>query len=995
MRLVFLFWIILTYSVLSGQDVGLRSFSVAEGLAQSQVYSMLEDQQGFLWFGTQGGGLSRFDGEQFVNFHQRDGLVNDYILSMAETQDGRLWIGTRDGVSCYDGERFQTILFPTTDVVAVNDLHCDYHGRMWAATNQGLFRLLGDSALLQPVSLGAKLTCVQVDSSEQLWIGTANQGLFVYKNEALQKIGRAQGLRGFNISDIAIRGGEVWVSTYSGGVFRGNENSFERFRPVEGFPRGLVFDIEFEKESTIWVATQDDGVWSVGLADSSIQHFTEVEGLADDHVRALLVDSWANIWMGTSGGGLSRFQGQPFGYYSRRQGLREQVYAIAEDADCALWLGNADRGLAVLAGDSMRYFTQNQLSNTKVKTLHRGSRDMMWIGTEGNGLARYHNGEFMWFGVQNGLGGNWVRAIEEDSAGNIYVGKAGGGLSMLKPDSSFSSYQVSRIRKGSHLWADRINALAFDRKQRLWLGTYSNGIGYLASDNRLVNISLPGGSATKLVRCLIQGPKGHMWAGTAGGIVRISATEGDSLEILLLRDKLFSQNIYSLTFDEDANLWAGTESGLDKLILNSTGDVIEISHFGAAEGFLGIENCQGASLRDRNGRLWFGTINGLTAYTPGTLKANPVPPKVSLMGVQLFYAPIQNTPYAGYANRYSGIGPDLELSPSDNHLSFTFIGINHRNPKSVSYSWRMLGSERVWSPPSDRTQATYSQLPPGEYRFQVRACNEDGVWSAPISTPAFVLQPPLVQQTWFQVLVAMISLLVLGLGVGWYVQNLRRNARKKEEQLELDKRMLELEQKALQLQMNPHFIFHALNGIQGLIQQQDTATARKHLGRFSTLMRRVLQHARQGTISLEEEVEALEDYLAVEHMSRGESFDYAITYDDDIEADFVELPPMLLQPLVENALIHGLSGLDRKGKLEVHFSLEHEDLLLAVVRDSGKGRAAAKSASRTDGHISTALTVTRERLATLGDEGGLEFVDLYGENGAAAGTEVRVRIPLT
>ncbi|MEZ4684745.1 MAG: histidine kinase [Bacteroidia bacterium] len=517
----------------------------------------------------------------------------------------------------------------------------------------------------------------------------------------------------------------------------------------------------------------------------------------------------------------------------------------------------------------------------------------------------------------------------------------------------------------------------------------------MANDSNLIRIETPGGSATELVRCLVIGPRGYVWAGTAGGILRIDPFRTDSLAITLFSDKLQSLNIYSLVFDEEGVLWAGTEAGLDKILLNEAGDIIETSHIGAAEGFVGIENCQGAALRDRQGKLWFGTIGGLMSYRPGTMSSNPVPPKVSLTGVQLFYAPIQQTAYAAFADRLRGLSPNLKLAPKDNHLSFTFSGINLRNPEAVRYSWRMLGAEREWSPPGERSQATYSQLAPGEYRFQVRACNEDGIWSVPVSTPPFRVAPPLIQQGWFQgLLIAGLALLIVG-AIWLYVRRLRAESKRTKERLELEKKLVELEQKALQLQMNPHFIFHALNGIQALIQREDSQQARNHLGRFSKLMRRTLQHARQSSITLEEEIAALEDYLAVEHMSRSESFDFVVKTDDDIEADFIEIPPMLLQPLVENALIHGLSGMEGKGKIEVLFSMEHDDLLLVRVRDNGRGREAAKAANKgTDGHISTALSVTQERLAALGPEGGLEFVDLVDEQGKAAGTEVLVRVPL-
>jgi ligand-binding sensor domain-containing protein len=239
---------------------------------------------------------------------------------------------------------------------------------------------------VHPTGLEGAVGRVYLDKKDRLWLGTAEKGLFLLENETLTSM-REKGLRGNYVHDITSGpGGSLWVATYDAGLFVERGDRFERFRPAPDFPRNLVFDLEFDDER-LWLSTQNDGVWAWQLRDSSLLHFSENEGLADDHVRCLLVDSWDNLWMGTSGGGVSRYRGQAFEHYSRRQGLYEQVYSIAEDADCRLWLGNADRGLAVLDGDSVGYFSHPQLDNIKVKTplsrparyaLGREQRETVW-----------------------------------------------------------------------------------------------------------------------------------------------------------------------------------------------------------------------------------------------------------------------------------------------------------------------------------------------------------------------------------------------------------------------------------------------------------------------------------------------------------------------------------------------------------------------------------------------------------------------------------------
>ncbi|MCI5083685.1 MAG: histidine kinase, partial [Saprospiraceae bacterium] len=469
-----------------------------------------------------------------------------------------------------------------------------------------------------------------------------------------------------------------------------------------------------------------------------------------------------------------------------------------------------------------------------------------------------------------------------------------------------------------------------------------------------------------------------------------------------------SNNVYLLQLDEDQNLWVGSERGVDLVQFDEERNISTIQHFGRAEGFIGIETCQNASLKDADGNLWFGTINGLTRYHPRNMRRNPTPPKLLLTDVKLFYESIQNTDYEAYypsnndlaatlSGNTSSNNQVLVLPYNENHLEFDFLGINHSNPNRVTYQWQLVGLESDWSPRTQRTTATYPDLSPGRYQFRVRAFNEDGVPSYPIQRFNFVIEPPYWDTLWFKSLLIGLGILVVGVIFWSIIGSIRRKARQREEKLQLEKNALELEQRALQLQMNPHFIFHTLNSIQRLIASQEPQTARYYLSKFARLMRTMLEHSRENWISMESELDLMRNYLLLEQFSQSNGFDFEIQLADDLDPEELRIPPMMMQPFLENAIIHGITPLKTKGRIEVRFALQNQHLE-CIIKDNGVGRAFAKNrrAQLAQNHKSTALQVTQERLDILQPAQqlkSLEILDLKDEKGHPKGTEVHLRLP--
>ncbi|MEO6303504.1 MAG: histidine kinase, partial [Bacteroidia bacterium] len=588
----------------------------------------------------------------------------------------------------------------------------------------------------------------------------------------------------------------------------------------------------------------------------------------------------------------------------------------------------------------------------------------------------------------------------KDKNGDLWIATAGAGLYKLVLKGSPLLINFT-VKEG--LLHPRLTCLHYDKQGRIWYATENNGIGYVENDKLKKpfftgNINLPASS----IRCFTEDKNGYLWAGTGGdGLLCFPLYQGDlKLKKYDHTKGLTSSNIYLLSCDNNNNLFVGSETGLDYLYLDKEREPIKIKHYSKGEGFTGIETCQGSVYKDADGTIWFGTINGLTKYNPANLVKNENEPVTNITDVKLFNTTISKTEYKNFTGDWNTIS-GLELPYDQNNLSFDFNGINFSNPEAVKYQWKLEGADKVWSPITAQHNINYSNLGAGDYTFMVKACNEDGVWNKQPVIFKFHISPPFWKRWWFIILIIVISFTGVFTVFKWRVNRITAKATEEQKKLQLEKEVVELEQKALRLQMNPHFIFNALNSIQSQIGTDNEQAARYYLAKFSRLMRQILDNSRNTTITLEEEVNTLENYLLIEKFCNGDRFDYKITIDEKIEKDYLKIPPMLLQPFIENAIKHGLKYIDGKnGLIEVNFT-EKENILECLVTDNGIGRVKAEELNKNSKetyHKSTALLVTQERLDLLkenDDLKSLEIIDLYDEQGNAMGTKVIVRIPLT
>ena len=1035
LRLIYLFFLLSLLSIQAdAQEYNFINYNVQEGLPQSQVYDIFQDSKSYLWMATQGGGVAFFDGNSFEVLSTRDGLPSNYVHTIYEDVDNTLWLGTKTGLCSYKhpnitwSEKSEQIIY---SIIAKTD------STLWLGTQAGIYRFNKRQRTSQKLTLARLLDVSRINDflqiGQEIWMATS-RGIYIATDKGIRQIGFKEGLLSEDIKSLAKdKNGNIWVVQFAGGVSCIEPKSKEILASFDqaNINRGQHVFIDAQDQK--WISTQNRGVSIYNELDSTWQIINEQKGLAHNNVQAVFQDIWGNKWIATSGGGVHKFLGQYFAHFTSDNGLNgNRIYAIKEDSKGKMWLSVDNEGVSTIDSTGIRTNVDSAYIRSKCNHVFEDKEERIWLSTAGGGLVLKDSSKFWVFKEEQGLPSNWIKTTIQDTLGNIWIGTYANGLARISGIDTFriniagqnqlpiDSTQTDSVKIDTVLtpiWVIDsiglqlqsfglkqglpdlfITALAQDPTGKIWFATKQGAIGFI-ENNLITSFAQRAGLPKVAIRSIAFDSLQNIWIGTAGeGVFQATYTaENVQFEKIASSEKLSSENIYLLIFDEEANLWAGSEVGVDKIIFNASGIVVDIQHFGKNEGFLGIETCHNAATLDRKGNLWFGTLNGLSRHKPGRTQVSVSAPKIHFQGINLMYKSITDSDYAAYLNTSDSLISKSTFPYNKNNIGFKFNAINIDYPNDFAYSWRLKGLDENWSDLSKSNAVNYTNLSAGEYQFQVKAIGKSGLSSKTIST-SFIITPAFWQQTWFQLLALALLGFLTYIFVRFRIAKIEKREAGKRAKLELKNELLELEQKALQLQMNPHFIFNALNSIQSLVVNQKTEVARTQIQTFATLMRGILSNSKKTRINLQEEYLTLDKYLKMERFCQAFDFDYEIILPTAYDPEEIEIPPMMIQPFVENAVFHGISTLPRKGKITVTFTVKGERLKCTIV-DNGVGREQAKAAKHKQekGHQSTAIAVTKQRLQAL-SKGQIKdyflITDVLSSDGKVEGTQVTLVVPL-
>ena len=987
-------WLMLYLAVHSaqGQQYAFNQVLPKDGLAQSQVRCMAQDAQGYLWFGTLGG-ASRFRGLLFQNYALQEGLPDAQVSAMAVDPSGVLWMGSGGVLVRVEGRTLVPLALPSSnDGARIMGLVADSMGRVFIGTDGGGM-FVSDGQGIKPLSgypadTAAQVRAVLLLRDGGLLIGLRN-GLVHWKDGASKRVDLGEATPVIISALAQARNGDWWVGTFGNGVYRiGKDGTRTEYDEESGLLQNNVRCLLVDDRDRLWVGTK----LGLNVFDGGRPRvFTVHQGMPNDNIQCAFQDAEGNLWFGTDGAGVLKYLGDRFITYTTRDGLcSDLVMSITADAQGDLWVGTYDNGIC--RQDAMAMITT--LDGLPNNTIWCGLLDRdgsLWFGTS-DGLAHIRNGLIVRTPGADPLLGQRVFALYQDGSGALWCGTREG-LCLLRPDGTAKMYASGPDGPGRS-----VRAIIPDPGRGLWLAT-DQGL-YLFKDEAFRKYTTTEGLCDNSVLCLVRDGKGRIWSGTANGL---SCFDGTAFRTLRAAADFGSNYIDLLINDDRGRIWAGTNNGLflfdpDSVLANP--DAIE--RIGLVDGLRSLEFNLNAAFKGRQGRLLFGSTGGLVLHDIDRHGASaPIAaPRIHITGVRSF---LQPTDWKDQSEGVDGNGLPigLHLGYRRHYLTFDYTAISLSKPERVTYRYRLNGYDPDWLPATDARFASYSNLPHGEYTFEVIASIAPGVWSQPASI-AFLIDPPYWYRWWFFLVCAVLLAGVL-FGIQRY-RTVRRERLDRTRHLMLRSRMLQLEQQALNANMNRHFVFNALNSIQFHINRQDRATASKYLTSFAKLIRKNLDASENDTTTLAEELERLELYLNLEHMRFKDKFRYTIEIDPMVDRANVMLPAMMLQPYVENSIWHGILPMGRQGHVRISAAPAEEAGRVAVcIEDDGIGvdhSRRAKQEANGD-HISRGIEITKGRADVL-RRLGLADIRIHGPEqwhdpgtGAVLGTRVRIELPVT
>lgn len=995
---LFLFFGIILSS--HAQNKQLRAFTLEDGLPQSQVYAMTQDAKGYLWLGTQGGGLARFDGNNFKVFNESNGLASNYIHALKEI-NGTLYIGTKRGLSIRNKVKFNTIVTPQVNKIF------QFKEQVLLVTNEGLYRL-NNTVSADKIKLHPEIDNLIVNDiihyDNFFWIATQN-GLWKLSEVASNantieklELGDFKALLGFN--------NNIYASTFSDGTIVFDAQNFED--PILIREPLRINSISIQNEDQLWIATDDNGISVIDtITNTEIFNINGTNGLSVPNVRQVLSDRQSNIWIATSGGGLYKYFQNDFKHFNTETGLNgNRVYAV-HCANDAIWISNSEAGMMRIDNYGIHNVKLPEaFSEVKIKTITSDQNGNIWAGSEGRGI--YFQGKIRFdsfikdtlkirkkafpktievskvISTDNGFPlDDWIRKIHTDKNA-IYAATYSSGIVKFSYNASQDSLTVHKTFSTAEGINDLfIKDMAKDDHGRLWYATQNGHLGHL-KNNKITHLGEVLDLKVAINTILFQ--NNILYLGTAGNGIWWSNDENYStFKKLKGLKKGASENIYQLIFDDQGYLWVGTEKGVDKLEIDKDNTIKDAFFFGRNDGFLGIETCINAVDKDDKGHLWFGALYGLTEYQPAENKQDVKAPSLWLEDVKVAYKSVDTINLSHWINSENA----LQLQPEQKQLSFSYKTVDLDHPNGVEYRYKL--NDNDWSPWSSNESQDFSELNFGAHDFVVQSRNYRWKESEPLNF-SFYIESPLYEKAWFQWLIIGFSILVIIVLVYQYVKRIKRKNAEIKKRLELENHLLTLEQKALRLQMNPHFIFNVLNGIKAMAPTKPEKM-NETVNSFATLLRETLVNSRKDSISLDQEIKTIRHYIEVEQLMAETTFSYEIALKTSLDAEEILIPPMLIQPFVENAIRHGILKGSRKGELHIIFETI-SDILKVTIVDNGMGIYKSQQQKSNTDHQSMALKVTKERLESISGKDALEISENKNSDGTIGGTTIVFKIPL-
>ncbi|MCK6692828.1 MAG: histidine kinase, partial [Thermoanaerobaculia bacterium] len=959
-------------------------------------------------------------------------ISDNKIKKIAEAPDGNFWVGTQVGLNFFNlkNRRFKHYSDTTKHgigKVEINDLALDKNGTLWVATVNGLFKFDPDTDQFTrefPVSKNSAANIVSLEP--------AGQGIYLAQPDALFFFQESGGARHIAVPPHAgfIRdlytgmNGLLWIGA-SNGLFCLDQGT-QQITEIAALRETSVNAMT--RQGDQWLICTNKGMYVLQPATRAVEGplYVQLNGINQqvNHLRLAYTASNGITWFCSNTRKLyktdvlkERFRHAPIDLMEPMKGP-SAFCELFEYSPGVLLIPRTEGAslFDIYTGKITRFPYAPPYNregwNKGVTCFLEAGDSLLWIGTVGGlFLLDQKRGRFepleKQFSALEQLRSVSIRKIHRDRKGNLWLATWGHGL--FKIDfrlHAIRQYNNSIAHQTAYINASR--TILETRNGDLWFGTRGGLLKYLEEkDSFLVYRNIPSAPASmseNTAFCLYEDVDGNIWSGSYGGGLNHLDVKTGKFRHYTTGDGLLNNNVFSLIPDQKNNLWLLTFNGIT--LFNPVQKTFRTFTHNQGllntvfDAFLYGKSRFSNTLCFSN-TLFFGGTKGIDYFYPERVSASNHTARVWFTDFKLFNEPVAVSGDTATEGKFT-LPQDLlftkqiTLRYDQNVISFDYAALDYSSPQTIEYAYQLVGFDTAWQYVRDKRSVTFTNLNPGSYTLKIKASNSDGVWDNEeryANSILITVMPPWWHSWPFRISVL---LAVAGMVTALYNYRIRQIRERETLKTALNQRIAQVKMEALRSQMNPHFVFNCLSSLKLFVEKNETEKASDHISKFATLLRRVLDDARTETetITLERELDTLKRYVELEMIRFKEKFEFRMDISPGINLQNIEIPPLILQPYVENAILHGLQHkTDGKGVLLVQV-LDSKDHVKIVVEDNGVGREAAKAikARNPVPQPSHGLNVTAERLEYFSQKHNIrtsvETTDLRTSDGNASGTRV-------
>ena len=956
-----------------------RKYNVDNGMPSSMVYHAFQDSKGYIWFAT-ANGVSRFDGYKFENFDLQSGLVDNDVFEIYEDYKGRIWFIPISGKLAY---------YENGRIVSYK-----YNNKIKEKVTSGR---------------GPVKCSFYVDSLDYVYLSVKHFGKISISPEGVCK--KYTGV--YEKGDLFVEeleNGKIFITSprYSDPCtisFLGKDQKFE-FSSLKLFGVDRIsYHMFFIKRPDSTLIFSDKGE----LFKVRKGALTSRRPMNTEEIIWCSTDDSDNLWVAPLNGGVLGFRNCDFTKEPKYNFLKSnQVSSVLKDKEGSYWFTTLNDGVFYCPNINLLTLTkQNGLADDRVSALLAYNKGL-FIGYNNNSLIDYLR-DFKITHIlkeDNPLELSSITRIINDSINQkilicsmLFLHSINGVEPVVHQKYKIYPRDIIRSKNGGYwvgcnkglmrfkdgrvnyksfynsldtvdIFRSTIYALVEDSKGAVWFCTM-NGL-WKYSDDVFLYMGNENPLLSQNAKSIIINPKDScLWIGTNGlGVVVYSK---DTIFHLSKKEGLTSNSVNRL-FYSSGEVWAATRQGLSRISFKK--GKYEINNYSVTDG---LPSNEITSIAVNNDIVYVGTSKGLCWFDTKVIENKEFQPSILI------------TKFKVNDQSIDSLQKTIRLNHNQNLLSFDFVGLVFKNNGQGNYKYRLLGLDTTWVSTNNRN-CLFSGLSDGFYTFEVKTQSSYGVWSSKPAQISFIILPPIWKQTWFLVLGSLLFAAFL-----FIVYRIRISAINQKNELLHNINLYK--QQSLRQQMNPHFIFNTLNSIQLYILEKDPISSHKYLTKFARLMRMTLDNSLNSTIPLRDEIEALKLYLELEKIRLEGKFEYFIELLSDDSILNVKIPTLLIQPFVENAILHGIMLKENQsGWVKISLA-EDNSMVICSIEDNGVGRTQADEIRqlRNKEHKSRGSQITQQRIELLSlmykEKFNIQYMDLADEFGVATGTKVLISIP--